>query len=406
MPQSKNKKINKFGKPIKIVSFIIIAFLFYAFGYFMGHKNLIFEKNLTPKILNLELAKPRTIDFGTFWKAWDIVQKQYVGTSDAQKMVYGAIAGMVQSLGDPYSMFLVPSTSKTFMEDLSGQIQGIGAELSTKNGQLVIVSPISGTPADAAGLKPNDQIIQVNDTPTDSLAIDEAINLIRGNAGTTVKLTIVRDGWAAPQVFEIKRAKITIKSVDWSMKGDMAYIRVSQFGDDTTSLMTEAAKAIMPQNPKAIILDLRHNPGGYLESAVDMVGDFSDPGVVVKEKYKDGHIQEEKSTTTPVFGKSKLIILIDEGSASASEIVAGALQDDGRATLVGAKSFGKGSVQDLEDLGNGATLRLTIAEWLTPKDRAINHIGIQPDVKVSLSDDDIKAGRDPQLDKAMELANQ
>lgn len=406
MAKTKLNKLKKLSKPIKIVSLVLFAIIFYFAGFLVGHRNVVFEKTFQPKVINMELAKPATIDFGIFWKAWNLVMQNSVENPDNQKMVYGAIDGMVQSLNDPYSIFMDPSSSQNFAQELSGSLEGIGAEISTKDNKIIVVTPLSGSPAEAAGIKPNDQIIKINDTDTLNMAVDTAVGLIRGPAGTTVKLTIMRGGSATPIVVEIKRDKITIKSVTWSMKTDtIGYIKVSQFGDDTTSLMQQATKELAAHNPQAIVLDLRHNPGGYLQSAVDMVGLFTDPGtVVVKEKNKGGQIQIEKTTGVPLLPKVKMIVLIDEGSASAAEIVAGALQDLGRAQLVGVKSFGKGSVQELEDLGSGATLKLTIAEWLTPKDRAINHVGIEPDVNVGLSEDDAKAGRDPQLDKAMELA--
>jgi carboxyl-terminal processing protease len=400
------KHLKKLDKLVKIVSLIVFALIFYFSGYLIGHKNLVFETNHQPKIVSTELFKPSSVNFSLFWKAWNMVMTDSVDKPDAQKMVYGAISGMVSSMNDPYSVFMDPSTNKTFSQDLSGKIQGIGAEISVVDGKLVVISPLSGSPAEKAGLKPNDQIIKIDDANAGDLTLDNAINNIRGNAGTTVKLTIMRDGWAAPQVIAIQREEVTIKSVDWKMlDNNVGYIKVSQFGDDTTGLMKQATNAIAAKSPSAVILDLRNNPGGYLESAVDMVSMFSDSGtVVVKEKDKSSNVQIEKTTGTPILGKVKLIVLINEGSASAAEIVSGALQDNGRATLVGAKSFGKGSVQEMEDLGGGASLKLTIAEWLTPKDRAINHIGIEPDVKVGLTSDDQKAGRDPQLDKATELA--
>lgn len=389
----------------KIIALIIFALVFYFAGYLIGHKNLVFEANYKPKIINKELIKPRSVDFASFWKAWETIQNKYVGESDSQKMVYGAISGLVDSLKDPYSLFMEPGFSKTFLEDLSGSIQGIGAEISVKDNKLIIVSPLSGSPAEKMGLKPNDQIIKIDDDMSDGLSLEEAIQRIRGEAGSKVKLTIMRDGWAEPQVFEITREKITIKSVEWEMKeGNIGYIKISQFGDDTVALAEQAAKEIAARKPTAVILDLRHNPGGYLEAAVDITSIFIKEGVVVKEKYKDGHIQEEKTSQPPILENQKLIVLVDGGSASASEIVAGALQDAGRATLVGEKTFGKGSVQELEDLGGGATLRLTIAKWLTPKDRAINGEGIEPDIKIELTEDDYNAGRDPQLDKALEMA--
>lgn len=401
----KLKKINKFGKISKIVGLILFALVFYFAGYIIGHQNLVFEANYKPKIANKELMKPRSVDFGIFWQAWIQVQEKYVGEADAQKMIYGAVAGMVQSLNDPYSLFMEPGFSKTFLEDLSGSVEGIGAEISIKNNVLTIISPLSSSPAEKAGLKPNDQIVKIGNDLSDGFSLEEAIQKIRGKAGSTVKLTIMREGWGSPQIIEIKREKITIKSVEWRVAADnIGYIKISQFGEDTAELAKQAVQELKVKNVQAVILDLRHNPGGYLESSVEVASLFMPEGVVVKEKYKDGHIDEEKTTQAPVMAKEKLIVLVDGGSASASEIVAGALQDTGRATLVGEKTFGKGSVQNLSDLADSATLRLTIAKWLTPKNRAIDKQGIEPDVKVELTEDNIKADQDPQLDKAMELA--
>ncbi len=402
----KINKISKLSQVSKIAILTIIVLFFFFVGYLVGHKNLVFEKNFMPKIVNMDLAKPRTVDFSMFWKAWNIVVEKSATKPDAQKMIYGAISGMVSSLGDPYSIFMEPDFSKSFLEDLSGEIQGIGAEISIVDNILTVISPISGSPADKAGLKPNDKILKIDDVFTDDLTLMEAISKIRGAAGTRVKLTVMRQGWSEPKVIEIQRAKVAIKSVEWSMRdNNIGYIKVTQFGEDTTKLMQQAATEIKGKNPKAVILDLRHNPGGYLQSAVEMVGIFSAPEtVVVKEKDKNGQIKIEKTSGAPILDKVKLIVLIDEGSASASEIVAGALQDNGQAILVGAKSFGKGSVQEMEDLGNGASIKLTIAEWLTPKDREINHKGVEPDEKVALTEEDQKNNRDPQLNRALELA--
>jgi carboxyl-terminal processing protease len=402
----KSSKPNKLGKISKLVILVLFALVFYSAGFLIGHQNVEFEKNFRPKVVSMELSKPKEVDFSMFWKAWNLVSEKSVGQVDVQKMVYGAISGMVSSMGDPYSVFMDPEITKSFAEDLSGEFQGIGAELSVTDKGLIIVSPLSGYPAEKVGLKPNDQILKIDDSISDQLTIYAAIGQIRGAAGTKVKLTIMREGWTEPQVFEIQREKILVKSVTWEVKNDnVGYIKVSQFGGDTTELMQQATKELAAKNLQAIVLDLRRNPGGYLQSAVEMVGLFTDKGtVVVKEKTKDGKVQEEKTMQNPIIGKTKLIVLIDKGSASASEIVAGALQDLGRATLVGEKSFGKGSVQEVMDLGKDASLKLTIAEWLTPKDRAINHVGIEPNVKVDLTEDDFKAKRDPQLDRALELA--
>lgn len=398
--------MKKYNKLFKVVSLVLFAIIFYFAGYLVGHKNFAFEKNYKPKIINKELFKSRTVDFSLFWQAWNTVTEKYVGTPDYQKMIYGAISGMVDALGDPYSSFMEPSATKSFMDELSGSISGIGAEIEKKDGNLIIVAPLDSSPAQKAGLLPQDQILKIDDENTTNLDLNQAIDKIRGKAGTKVTLSIMREGWEAPKDFTITREKIIIKSVKWQIRDDnIAYIEVSQFGDDTTDLLQTATKEIDVKKPKAVILDLRSNPGGYLDAAVDMASLWMDSGsVVVQEKNKNGSIDELKTTLDPILKNYKTIVLINKGSASASEIVAGALQDAGRAIIVGEISFGKGSVQELEPLNDKSTLRVTVAKWLTPKGRTIDLIGITPDITIALTEADHNAGKDPQLDKALELA--
>lgn len=397
--------LKKYSKISKILGLVLFALFFYFLGYLAGHKNLVFEQNYQPKLVNKELMKPKTVDFSVFWDAWYKVQENFVGETDTQKMIYGSITGMVNSLDDPYSMFMEPELNKTFTEDLSGEIQGIGAEISLREGKITIISPLDNSPAAKAGLKPMDIIIKIGEDSTDGLTLNEAIERIRGKAGSKVKLQIIRDDWTEPQTFEITRSVIKIESVKWKMDGDLAYINITQFGSDTYHLLEKAANEIKSKKPKGIILDLRNNPGGYLDASVDVASIFMTEKVVVKEQYKDGHIDELKTDKPAILDETSLVVLINKGSASASEIVAGALRDAGRAKIVGETSFGKGSVQTLEELDKGAALRITIAKWLTPNGNAIDKIGIEPDEKVDLSEDDEKAGRDPQLDKAKEILN-
>lgn len=397
--------MKKFTKIAKIIGILWIAVIFYFLGYLIGHKNLVFEKNYKPVVANTDLGKPKDVDFSIFWDAWNKVTEKFVGQIDTQKMVYGAIKGMVEALGDPYSAFMEPGAEKQLLEDLSGQIEGIGAELTVKDGKLLIVAPLDDSPAKAAGLKAQDEILEINGEITSSMTLDDAISKIRGKAGTEVTLLINRQGFGQPQEFKIKRAKITVKSVKYEMKGNIGYIKINQFGDDTSSLAKAAAEEIVKQNPKAIILDLRDNPGGYLDASIDVASLFMERGVVVKEQYKDGRIEELKTTFEGILSKYKIIILVNEGSASASEIVAGALKDNRRAIIIGKKTFGKGSVQELENLANEAALRITVAKWLTPSGKTIDKEGISPDIEVDLSQDDQTAGRDPQLDRALEEAN-
>lgn len=398
---------NSFAKYSKIISVILVAIIFYFLGYLIGHKNLVFEQNYHPVIVNKELSKPKTLDFSTFWDAWNKVTSKYVGSYDEQKMLNGAISGMVQALGDPYSLFMDSTDTQSFKNDLSGEVSGIGAQVDQKDGKILIVAPLPDSPAEKAGLKPQDQITKIDNTDVSNMTLNEAVLKIRGDAGTKVTLTIISGSNPARDI-TITRATVQVKSVTWQMKsGNIAYVQINQFGDDTVDLMNQAANDIDAKHPKAIILDLRSNPGGYLDGAVSIASLWSQNQVVVQEKYKDNHIDQNKTIDIdPILGKYKTIVLVNGGSASAAEILSGALQDWGKATLVGDKTFGKGSVQELDDLKGGATLRLTIAKWLTPKGRTIDGTGLEPDIKVSISDADSAAGRDPQFDKAMEIAGQ
>lgn len=396
--------MKKISKIAQIFGLLLIAVSFYFFGYLIGHKNFVFEKDYKPKLVNLELKKPPEVDFGIFWQAYDTITQKYVGKYSVQKLVYGAIKGMVESLDDPYSVFIEPNGNKMFLDDLSGEIEGIGAEISQQDKQLIVVAPLEDSPAQKAGLKPKDQILEIDGQDTSEMTLEQAIQKIRGKAGTSVTLLISRTDFPSPKEFKITREKITVASVKWEMKGDIGYIQITQFGQDTSTLAQKAASELKSKNPKAIILDLRNNPGGYLDAAVDVGSLFVPPGsVIVKEEYKDGHKEELKTTLEGILKDYKVVVLVNEGSASAAEIVAGALQDLRGATLIGKKTFGKGSVQELENLASQAILRLTIARWLTPKDRTIDKEGLQVDYEVNETDQDRERGLDPQLDKALEL---
>lgn len=390
-----------FGKLTKVFGIIIMALVFYFLGFLVGHGNLAFEKNFKPTVVNTSLGQPKDVDFSNFWDAWKLVTDKYVGQYSVQAMLHGAIEGMINSLGDPYSSFMEPGANQTFLEDLSGQIQGIGAEISLKDGKLLIVAPLDGSPAKNAGLKPQDEILEIDGLSTSGMSLDEAISKIRGKSGTEVTLLINRPDFKAPQEFKIKRAVIIIKSVQWEMKGNIGYIKITQFGDDTSALAKQAADEIAAKNPHAVVLDLRDDPGGYLDAAVDVASLFMNRGVVVKEQYKDGRTEDLQTTLAGTLAKYPVYVLANEGSASASEIVAGALRDDRGAKIIGKKTFGKGSVQELETLKDKSAVRLTIAKWLTPKGKTIDKEGIAPDIEVNLSTEDQAVGRDPQLDRAL-----
>ena len=391
-------------KSLKIIGFLWLALIFYFLGYLVGHKNLELDQNYQPKIINTSLGKPKEVDFAIFWDAWKVVTEKYVGEYSPEKMIYGAIKGMVDSLGDPYSVFLEPGDNQMFLEDLSGEIEGIGAELSLKEGQLIIVAPLDDSPAQKAGLKAQDKILKINDEDTLEFTLDEAVSKIRGPSGTTVSLLVDRTGFTSPQEFVIKRETIVIKSVKWEEKGSVGYIKISQFGEDTKTLAQKAAQELSAKNLQGIVLDLRNNPGGYLDASIDVASLFMAGGVVVREVDKNGRQELIETTLKGQLTNNKIVILINGGSASASEIVAGALKDSRGALLVGERTFGKGSVQELENLAKGAALKLTVAKWLTPSGKTINEEGITPDIEIKQSEEDETAGLDTPLMKALEEA--
>jgi carboxyl-terminal processing protease len=285
---------------------------------------------------------------------------------------------------------------------LSGEFEGIGARLDEKNSAIVIVSPLTNSPAEKAGVKPNDVILEIDGISTEGMSLNDAVSKIRGKEGTTVALSLYRAGQDQPVKLTITRQAIQVPSVSWKMIGTVGYVEINQFGDDTVNLAQQAFDELKGKAPTALILDLRNNPGGYLNDVAPIAAAFLPPSsVVTVQKFKTKPKEEIKTTGLPVFPDVKLYVLVNGGSASASEILAGALKDYGRATIVGQKTFGKGSVQDIIPLGGGAALRLTVAEWLTPKENVVNKVGIEPDVKLEAERTETA---DPVLDKALALA--
>jgi len=381
-----------------------VIFLSFLFGWAFGHLDFQAQNaGLSSTIINKDNS---AVDFGIFWQTWDKITGEFDGKIDTQQMIYGAVSGMVNSLGDPYTVFMTPDQTKSFNQDLSGSVTGIGAEVGAKDSRVIIVAPLAGSPADKAGLKAQDIILTIDGVDTTNMDLNTAVTKIRGNAGTTVKLQIQRGDQKLD--FTITRATVETKSVTWEVKNNnIGYIQISQFDSNTSDLIKQATADLKSKNVKGIILDLRNNPGGYLDAAVTVTSEFQQSGTVVTEKPTSRTGTEQKFTAT---GKGNLmdtsipmVVLVNGGSASAAEIVSGALHDNGRATLIGEKTFGKGSVQSVEDLPGGASLRVTIAHWFTPKGVNINKAGISPDIQVTLSDADANAGKDPQMDKAIEF---
>jgi carboxyl-terminal processing protease len=392
-----NNLVKKRNTTILIGALIFLSFIF---GWSFGH--LDFQRQ---NVGYSPITQNRTnqANFDLFWQVWDKVTQNFDGPIDYQKLIYGAIDGMVKATGDPYTTFFTPDQTQNFNNELEGNISGIGAEVGIKNGKITVVAPIDNSPAQKAGVKAQDIILKIDDADTQGMDLNTAVSKIRGQAGTKVKLVIQR---GEEQLnFEITRENIEVKSVKWEVKSDnIGYIEISKFDSNTSTLIKNATNDLSQKGVKGIILDLRNNPGGYLDAAVNVSSEFIKSGKVVIEKTDTTSKKQDyfasgqgRMTDTNV----PMIVLVNGGSASASEIVSGALQDSKRATLLGEKTFGKGSVQSVEEMAKGSSLHLTIAHWYTPNGRSINKEGLAPDIEVKMTDDDINNSRDPQLDRAL-----
>ncbi len=349
----------------------------------------------------------KDVDFRLFWDVWNLAKTNYVHQPvQDTKLFYGALSGIISALGDPYSVFFDPKTAEDFKKELEGTFSGIGAELGIKNNQLTIIAPLPDTPAERIGLKAGDQILAIDGRDTTDMSLDYAVSIIRGEKGTDVILTIWRDGWDKMNDFKITRDKIEVASVKWEMKDNVAYIEINHFNEDTSRRFNQAVVDLLAKNPKGLVLDLRNNPGGFLNTAIEIAGEWIPNDVVVIEQMDDGQRNEERSEGLARLQNLRTVVLVNRGSASASEIVAGALQDYNKATILGEKTFGKGSVQNFESLADGSAVKITVAEWLTPKGRLIDKEGIVPDIEVSLTEEDYDVNRDPQMDKAIEIINE
>lgn len=345
--------------------------------------------------------------FTPFWEAWNIVHKEYVDQPvNDELLMQGAIRGMMDALGDQQTFYMEPQLFESESSSLQGEYEGIGAYVDTDGDYLTIVSPIEGSPAELAGLQPGDKVIAIDGEDMTGVAPEQARLKVLGPEGSKVTLTIAREGEDQPLEVTITRAKITIRSAEGEMlegQDDIAYIDINTFGEQTTRELRETLDDVLAQNPRGLIIDLRNNPGGYLTTAVEVSSEFIDEGVILIEQYGDGRRDEHKALGGGRATDIPIVVLINEGSASASEILAGALQDYERATLVGMRSYGKGSVQNWVPLSNNqGAARVTIARWLTPKERQIDHVGLEPDVWVEITVEDFEAERDPQLDAAIE----
>ncbi len=352
----------------------------------------------TQSAVGLKNVGEENVDFSIFWRVWHLMNEKHVqGPFDQKKLMYGAIKGMVDSAGDSHSSYWDVEETKEFSNWVNNSFYGIGVEIEKKKDTLVILNVLEGTPAKTAGLASGDVIVMIGKDSTMTMSLNEAVIRIRGEKGSTVSLTVIRNGQEL--TMEVTRDIIKVDSVRWHSEGDIAYVQVLHFGDDTITGFSKAVDEILPTNPKGLVLDLRNNGGGFLDAAEYMSGVFFKDGIVMQEDKKG----DKKTITVEQEGKLSSIpvaVLVNKYSASASEIVAGAIQDRKRGILIGETSFGKGTIQNVESLPDGSSLRITIAYWLTPTGRNVNGIGLTPDVVVPFNKD---SDKDEQLQKALEL---
>ncbi len=405
-----NKPLTEKSSFTKKISWILIVILAYSIGYQAGHKGFVLEPK-SFKVVN-QNEVPENVDYNLLWGAINILNTKYIEKPvDQQKVLYGAVSGAVSALGDPYTSFLPPKQLSNFKTQLKGSFGGIGAEVGKKDGNIVIIAPLDDSPAQKAGILAGDFIVKVDGESTQDWSVEQSVEKIRGVKGTSVTLTLYREGKDKTFDLKIVRDTIQIKSVkvsykDVTVNGQkkiIAIINLSEFGDDTVGLFNQAVNEILTKNVSGIILDVRNNPGGYLQTAVEVASNWVKQGdLVVSEAHSDGTNQAYKASGNPRLSGIKTIVLINSGSASASEILSGALRDHNLATLIGEKSFGKGSVQELVDLPGGSAVKVTVAKWVTPGGKNLNKNGLDPDVVVKLSEEDIKNQKDSQLEKALE----
>ncbi|MBX4197714.1 S41 family peptidase [Candidatus Parcubacteria bacterium] len=396
-----------------VIGAALAASSFIAGAYYGTRQSFALE-DFTGGISNKELAKPNGVDFAPFWQAWNILNDRYVPTKKSasttpttdQAKVWGAIKGLAEAYGDPYTTFFPPQEASDFKAEISGAFEGVGMEVAIKDNILTVVAPLKNTPAQKAGLKPGDRILKINDSITAKLSVEEAIRLMRGKKGTEVRLTILSAEAKQPKEVKIVRDTISIPTLDTEKRADGIFvIKLYNFSANSANLFRNALEEFARSGSNRLVLDLRGNPGGYLDAALDMASWFlPKEQIVLREDLGDGKEEIHYSKGYDIFNNNlKMVILVDGGSASASEILAGALQEHGIASLVGATTFGKGSVQELVNLTPETALKITIARWLTPKGNSISEQGLKPDVEVKVTEEDVKNQVDAQMNKAVEL---
>lgn len=403
------------------ITILILILMLISFGsglYFSGKDQVmedlakeeaIYLGKLTGKYSEPEKgAIQQDIDFNLFWELWDSLKTRYVDQDEItdKRLFYGALKGMTEAVGDPYTVFLDPQKTRSFNESMSGTFEGIGAEVGIKDGVLTIIAPLAGMPAEKAGLKAGDMVLAVNEEPTKDMTLDEAVNKIRGEEGTDVTLTILSQDSEETKDLTITRGVIKVDSVKTEiLNGNIYKIEISNFNDDTEMLFNKAVEEIISKDIKGIILDLRNNPGGYLDTSVEVSSEWVEEGAVVIERFSDGSDKKYEARGMARLKDYPTVVLVNMGSASASEIVSGALQDYGEGIILGEKTFGKGSVQSLEPFSDGSSVKITVAKWLTPNGNSISEEGISPDIEVEYTLEDYKEDKTPQMDEAIKTLN-
>lgn len=405
------KKTPHYLKYFKIYFIVLLLVVTFMGGMVVGawKINGVAVSQVGDVVVNKFSTDPETqsIDFNIFWETWKAIQNKYydrpVSESD---LFYGALNGMAASVGDPYTVFFDPEISKDFTAQINGTFDGIGIEIGIKDEQLVVIAPISDTPADKAGILAGDRILTINGNDTVDMTLDSAVSMIRGEKGTTVELGILREGTEEIQNLTITRETIVVESVFWEMlDNDIAHLVLSDFNENTEKSFENAVREITLAQPKGLVFDLRNNPGGFLATAVNVSGYFiPENEVVLLEDFGNGNKREYKVENSENLINYPMIVLVNGGTASASEIVAGAIQDHNVARVLGEQTFGKGTVQELTEFDDGSSLKITVAQWLTPNGRSINKEGITPDIVIE--DTDSEDEIDQQLDEAVRLLNE
>jgi len=409
--QISKQEIKKFFPGVFIALIFLVVF---SLGFYFGQLDKKTANSDSRILAYSEEAKNNALaqesedifDANMYFEVWDTLKRDHVDKNKIKDrdLFYGSLKGLAQATNDPYTVFMNPDDSREFANDLAGTFEGIGAEIGMRNDVITIIAPLDGMPAQKAGVMAGDKIYAIDGKSTIGLTVDEAVKKIRGQKDTQVTLTILRGAGEPAKDISITRGVIVVKSLKTEIRPDGIYVmKISNFNDDTLGLFNKAVDEIVIKKPKGLILDLRNNPGGYLDTSIVVASEWIEAGPVVAEQFGENRRNEYPASGLARLKDVPTVVLINGGSASASEIVAGALRDYKKATLVGEQTFGKGSVQTLRGLSDGSSLKITIAKWLTPAGDFINEKGIAPDVLVDLTVDDINKNIDPQLNKALEI---